>query len=608
LSVIDGYSNKVTNIKVGANPSDIAVNPNTNKVYVTNEKDNTTSIIDGYTNKVTTVNVGANPKGIAINFKTNRIYIANYYSNTISIIDGETNKVSSSSVKTGANLTDIAINPNTNKVYVADQEHDKVYVIDEKANSTIENVTVGERPTKIAINSNTNNVYVVDSDDFSDTISVIDGQTNKVTNVKVGRIPTDISINPNTNLVYITTSINDTVTIIDDLAVQYSRNNGVLTTLHLGRNQDVVEPSAIEADPNTNTIYAQYVNNIGINGILIIDGYTNSIIKDIEIGEDSRVLGFDFIDPIAINPITNKLYVINSQAVSIIDGLINDIITSITFNTSPTGAGHIVCGRGEQEVSTNNYFSIKFGTECKAKPNSGFSFSSWVENLGHNSTRTLRIAKTQTSLDSILSFFGFGGNYESSLNATQYGNFTANFEKVPPPIPSEYWIPLYGIIVSSIVGWSIPSIIGWIKAKRQIARLNNYHNEIISTHTDKLETIDIGHLNELNERISSAYAKGKITEQHYGNLKKEVSSLYEDIYNKKLTLSNSTIHTTNSSNLNDIKEEISNAYAKGKITEQHYNLLMEKASDLRNTQNSAYAHRFLGMTNVSSGSPIRENK
>ena len=45
----------------------------------------------------------------------------------------------------------------------------------------------------------------------------------------------------------------------------------------------------------------------------------------------------------------------------------------------------------------------------------------------------------------------------------KYGDFTVNFQSVPPPIPPDYWIPLYGIIISTVVGWSIPSMIGWAR-------------------------------------------------------------------------------------------------------------------------------------------------
>jgi hypothetical protein len=110
------------------------------------------------------------------------------------------------------------------------------------------------------------------------------------------------------------------------------------------------------------------------------------------------------------------------------------------------------------------------------------------------------------------------------FNVTDFGNFTANFKQVSPPIPPEYWIPLYGVIVSSIVGWSVPSIIGWMKSKKQGGRLNQYHKRINSLYDDgKLDENDIGSLDELKRYITDAYAKGKITEQHYNILNKKIS-------------------------------------------------------------------------------------
>ena len=47
-------------------------------IYVANYDDNTTSVIDGKTNSVVkTVHVGKNPYGIAVNPNTNMIYVSN---------------------------------------------------------------------------------------------------------------------------------------------------------------------------------------------------------------------------------------------------------------------------------------------------------------------------------------------------------------------------------------------------------------------------------------------------------------------------------------------------------------------------------------------------
>lgn len=65
------------------------MNPQTNKVYVSNYGNNTISVIDGNSNKVTNiVKVGTYPKGVAVNSLTNRIYVANYDNSSVSVIAG----------------------------------------------------------------------------------------------------------------------------------------------------------------------------------------------------------------------------------------------------------------------------------------------------------------------------------------------------------------------------------------------------------------------------------------------------------------------------------------------------------------------------------------
>ena len=73
----------------------VAVNPNTNMSLCSlTMHDNTISVIDGKTNSVTnTIHVGKNPNGVAVNPNTNMVYVANYDDNTTSVIDGKTNSV-----------------------------------------------------------------------------------------------------------------------------------------------------------------------------------------------------------------------------------------------------------------------------------------------------------------------------------------------------------------------------------------------------------------------------------------------------------------------------------------------------------------------------------
>ena len=53
---------------MGNIPNGVAVNPTTNRIYVTNTADDTVSVIDGTTNTViVTVNVGDNPVAVVVN-------------------------------------------------------------------------------------------------------------------------------------------------------------------------------------------------------------------------------------------------------------------------------------------------------------------------------------------------------------------------------------------------------------------------------------------------------------------------------------------------------------------------------------------------------------
>lgn len=76
--------------------------------------------------------------------------------------------------------------------------------------------------------------------------------------------------------------------------------------------------------------------------------------------------------------------------------------------------------------------------------------------------------------------------------------------------------PLYGIIVSSVIGWSIPSIIGWIRGKVQRRNLKECLTQI-----GKLDK------NTLEEKITRLYVDGKINDSHHQLLINKITEHYE---------------------------------------------------------------------------------
>jgi hypothetical protein len=164
-----------------------------------------------------------------------------------------------------------------------------------------------------------------------------------------------------------------------------------------------------------------------------------------------------------------------------------------------------------------------------------------------------------------------------TITETKSGSFTANFKEVAPPILNEYLVPLYGIIASTIIGCSIPSIIGWIKTARDVRKLNYFHRRIFSLYEDgKLGDKDIEPLNKIKITISDAYAKGKINSEHYSNLKDEIYILYQEIYNNKIdSLKDLHDNKVEYNKIKIIEHNINDTFSKDKITEKHYNLLKD---------------------------------
>jgi len=75
------------------------------------------------------------------------------------------------------------------------------------------------------------------------------------------------------------------------------------------------------------------------------------------------------------------------------------------LNIEPANAGHIECGEDKSIAPIGQQFYMWPGSECTAKPNQGFEFASWQQNLGRNSTQLIKFLPAPSILDSILDFF-----------------------------------------------------------------------------------------------------------------------------------------------------------------------------------------------------------
>ena len=88
----------------------------------------------------------------------------------------------------------------------------------------------------------------------------------------------------------------------------------------------------------------------------------------------------------------------------------------------------------------------------------------------------------------------------------------------------------------------------------------------------------IKQLSEIKSDIEDTHTTGKISDEHYANLKNEVSTLSEEIFKERMKSLNNLSEDDRVKLLVEIKDELSDAYSKEMINELHYSLLKEKLS------------------------------
>lgn len=176
IAIIDGMTNKVDEIfkisdlppdyDVGRVVRDIAINSDTNMIYVTRDFDSVL-VIDGSNNQVVETISVEGPTTIAVNEKTNTIYSGNFFSQSISIIDGSDNTI----VETLEQIEPqrIEVDEQTNTIYISG--YGGLTVVDGESRQVKDHITTGEFSEGVALNPNTGLLYVANARDNS--VSVI---------------------------------------------------------------------------------------------------------------------------------------------------------------------------------------------------------------------------------------------------------------------------------------------------------------------------------------------------------------------------------------------------------------------------------------------------
>ncbi len=165
----DIQSPGIKRFPVGSYAVGLAVNPQTNMVYAANFDSNTVTVFNATKGSVVkTIGLGGsslNPSELAVNPVTNKVY-STTGRNSIVVIDGLTNSVSKTvqvgSSASGNSTYAIAIDARKNQVYVASTPGPLITIIDGSSDVVVATLRINYSPYEFAVNPITNRLYVTD--------------------------------------------------------------------------------------------------------------------------------------------------------------------------------------------------------------------------------------------------------------------------------------------------------------------------------------------------------------------------------------------------------------------------------------------------------------
>jgi len=219
-------------LPIGSYPAFVKINPITDRIFVTRYGNNKLVVIDGSTNAVETTvgSGGVGAWGLAVNPNLNRVYISNRDSGTVTTLDGDNNYqvISGQTIQpcggTGSSPYAMDFNPANNKLYVAcspfhNVDSAAIYAASPSGLSRLAFFSVGDGGEAggggVVVDTATGNAFFTNS--RADTVTVVGGEVDRViATAPTGSNPYGAAADPGTMKVFIGNRDSRNVTVLPD--------------------------------------------------------------------------------------------------------------------------------------------------------------------------------------------------------------------------------------------------------------------------------------------------------------------------------------------------------------------------------------------------------
>ena len=237
----------------GDSPANLAVDPATHQVYITNFGSSTVKSFSAAGQPLDSYDVLKGPTGITIDEAARKAYVADTLANSYSIIDLRRRSVENSA-PVGSVNTSLAFDRVTRSLYAANLTGNAVAAIDPVAKKVLASWPCGDSPWTIAVDGVLRQIYAVNvQENAVAVISSVDGTIKK--KLPLPESLTDsafIAVNTRNHRVYVTqgSGVSELLTIIDGLS------NVVVKTVRTGR-----RPVGIAVDEAAGLVYVANINS-----------------------------------------------------------------------------------------------------------------------------------------------------------------------------------------------------------------------------------------------------------------------------------------------------------------------------------------------------------